>query len=505
MATKQSSSTEALKKLEEQITCSICMEHFTNPKVLPCFHSFCLQCLQGVPIVLVEGNHSLPCPTCRSPCPVPDSGLASLSPSFVTNNLMEVYELMKKASADQHASCDNCDNTNVDQYCKQCAKFFCPECLPHHNKWKPNASHQILSFDEVATAAYQLPLARQEQSMVCSEHNEPLKVFCEPCQQFICRDCTLKKHKDHEWDFVASIFQQRRDTIIQTSLQPLNKEFHRLVAAKETLLKRRNDISKNTEATKNEIHQTITHVKNRLEETEEKLIDDVDTASRHKVSVLDQQIQEIDSALDQVAECRNHVEQWVNFGSARQVLPAKPQIMSHAQSVITSVKDKTFYPLEKPDIQLVNSDAIHQIHHNIGKVKSTVFLPAKVRVSHQHIPLMKQESTIAITFSIPDGSPAPIPPSFISCHLNPPDNSPPIQCSIKESSQSGHCNVVFTPLTRGLHQLHVTVADRNIPGSPVSVPVSIPPEMRDTPVKIVTGLNEPRGVAVTDDGLVIVL
>ena len=390
MATKQSSSTEGIKKLEEQITCPVCLEHFTNPKVLPCFHSFCLQCLQGVPIVLVEGNRSLPCPTCRLPCPVPDSGLASLSPSFFTNNLVEVYESMKKAMTEE------------------------------------------------------------------------------------------------------------------IHLQPLHEaEFHQLVAAKVTLLERKNDISKNAETIKEEIHQTIAHVKNRLDETEEMLIADVGTAYRHKVSVVDQQIQEIDSVLGQVAECRDHVEQCVNFGSPQQVLPAKPQKMSHAQNIITSVKNKTFHPLEQPDIQLVKSDAIHQIHSSIGNVKSTIFIPAKVHISCSHT-LMKQESTIAIAFSVADGSPAPVPPSLVSCHLTPPDNSPPIQCSIKESSQLGHCNVVFTPLTRGLHQLHVTVADRNIPGSPVSVSVSVPPEMRGTPVKTITGLKEPTGVTVTDDGLVIV-
>ena len=136
MAAPNQSTGDVLKKLEEQITCPICLEHFTNPKVLPCLHSFCLQCLQSVPIVLVEGNHSLPCPTCRTSCPVPDNGLASLPPSFVINNLMEVYELMRKVSAHQQVCCDNCDNTNADHYCKQCAKFFCPECLPLHNKWK---------------------------------------------------------------------------------------------------------------------------------------------------------------------------------------------------------------------------------------------------------------------------------------------------------------------------------------------------------------------------------
>ena len=48
------------------------------------------------------------------------------------------------------------------------------------------------------------------------------------------------------------------------------------------------------------------------------------------------------------------------------------------------------------------------------------------------------------------------------------------------------------------------IHDIEIPGSPVSVPVSVPPEKRDTPVKTISGLRRPSGVAVTDDGLVIV-
>ena len=503
MAARNQSKTEGLEKLEEQITCPICLEHFTNPKVLPCLHSFCLQCLQGVPIVLVEGNHSLPCPTCRSSCPVPDNGLASLPPSFVINNLTEVYELMKKASAHQHASCDNCDNTNADHYCKQCAKFLCPECLSFHNKWKPHAGHQIISLEEVATTAYQLHKAKHDQAMVCAEHNKNLKIFCEPCQQLVCRDCTVKKHRDHNYDLVTDTYHQHKDAIIQSSLQPLNKEFHRLVAAKQALTNRRNEIAQNQEETNEEIHQIITQIKIRLEEMEKKLIEDVKSASNHKISVVDQQIKEIDTALGQVTKCKDHVEQCVKIGSLQQVLSAKQQIISCTQSVITSVKDKTFQPLEQSDIQLVKSNTIHQIHKEIGKVECT-FHPAKLKLSRCHIPLIKQESTITVAFSLADGLPTSVPPSLISCRLTPPDNSPPIQCSVKESSQSGQYNVVFTPLTRGLHQLHVTVADSNIPGSPVSVPVSVPPEMRNTPVKTITGLNQPSGVAVTDDGLVVV-
>ena len=505
MATTNQSTNEAIKKVEDQITCPICKEHFTDPRVLPCFHSYCLTCLQCVPIDLVEGNYSLPCPTCRSPCPVPDKGIASLPPSFVVNNLVEVYDLMKKASAHQHISCDNCDNTNANSCCKQCATFLCPECLHHHNKWKPNAGHQILSLDEVASTAHQ-PLGAKQDLMSCTDHNKPLDLFCESCQQLICHDCTVKKHEKplHKYDLLTDTYRQRKIAIDQFCIRPLKEEYDRLVAAQKILTNNRNEIPRNAQATNDDIWQAIAQIKNRLDETGKKLTQKVDSAAQYKVGVFDQQLKEVDTALGQVAECRDHVDQCVYVGSRQQVLLTTPQIISHTQSVIASVKDKTFQTLEQPDIQLVKSDTIPQIHESmIGEVKCT-FQSAKMTLSRRHIPLINQESIVTIALSVPDGSPAPVSPSFINFRLTPPDNSPPIQCSVKESSQSGQYSVVFTPLTRGIHQLHVTVNGGNIPGSPVSVPVTVPPNMRGTPVKTITGLNEPRGVAVTDDGLVIV-
>ena len=38
----------------------------------------------------------------------------------------------------------------------------------------------------------------------------------------------------------------------------------------------------------------------------------------------------------------------------------------------------------------------------------------------------------------------------------------------------------------------------------MSIPISVPPEKRGAPVKTISGLRGPSGVAVTDDGLVIV-
>ena len=500
MATKSSS--EALKKLEEQLTCPICLEQFTNPKILPCFHSFCLHCLEGVAPELVEGNLCLPCPTCRSPCPNPDKGLASLPPSFVINNLGEVYGLMKKISGDQQASCDNCNKTNANRYCKQCGKFFCTGCLHFHDNWKPNAGHQTLSLEEVANTAYQLPHAKPEATDNCTDHNKPLEIFCETCEELICQHCTVKKHKDHDYDVVIDTYKKHRGILEKSSVQPLNEQNDRLTQDKTSLINRKKEITQQGEMTKENIHHTIDQLKRVFDETERKLTGEVDVAVQHKVIVLDHQIKEVETALGEVRECRDHVEQSLKVGTPQQVLSTKPQMMSRTKSIINSVKDKRFQPLEKADIELVKNDKINEMHKNIGKVKYFSSLASsKVSASFCPLPLTGEESTITISF---DGSPVPVPPSLISCSLTPPDNSQPIQCLVKESRQSGQYNVVFTPVTRGLHQLHVRVYGIEISGSPMSIPVSVPPEKRGTPVKTISGLRGPSGVAVTDDGLVIV-
>lgn len=51
--------------LGEHLKCAVCLDQYTEPKVLPCLHTFCKRCLQGVL------NHEaavwkLICPTCRT-------------------------------------------------------------------------------------------------------------------------------------------------------------------------------------------------------------------------------------------------------------------------------------------------------------------------------------------------------------------------------------------------------------------------------------------------------
>ncbi len=66
-------------------------------------------------------------------------------------------------------------------------------------------------------------------------------------------------------------------------------------------------------------------------------------------------------------------------------------------------------------------------------------LSTTVAIAYNHIPLVDNESTVTMTLSSSNGS--PVPTYLVSCHLAPPNNSKPIQCRVKDTSQSGQYNI----------------------------------------------------------------
>ena len=50
-------------KVEEQLTCSLCLKQFKDPKVLPCLHSYCHDCI--VQLAEHAKSNTFNCPNCR--------------------------------------------------------------------------------------------------------------------------------------------------------------------------------------------------------------------------------------------------------------------------------------------------------------------------------------------------------------------------------------------------------------------------------------------------------
>ena len=105
---------------ESLLTCPICLEILNDPRTLPCFHSFCVHCLerfvkkqrdQALDTEIEEFN----CPTCRSIFPLKSNeNVANLTPNYVICNMLEKFLLQSNADKDMDGQRRQALKTSLD-------------------------------------------------------------------------------------------------------------------------------------------------------------------------------------------------------------------------------------------------------------------------------------------------------------------------------------------------------------------------------------------------------
>ena len=287
-AEPSSSSSLGLLKMEEQLTCPVCLDHYTNPKTLPCLHSFCEHCLEGLPLDKKNENYYLSCPTCRHCTELPEKGAGAFPVAFYLNNLEEMHSLMKSTT----------DSSNL-------------------------------------------------QEATCSGHGKPLELFCETCDTVICVNCSVYNHKRHEFELIADSCCKLREC-----LSPVEGKKEALKRVLSALAEREGEIRERGEGVLEEIHEMVEEMINVLRQSERKLTEQAKRVTDAKLKVLSEQIKSAEMSLCFVEDVQDYVEQSLKTGSPQQVLRSKKQMMERMSKVTTQINLMELHPKEKADFVL---------------------------------------------------------------------------------------------------------------------------------------------------------
>ena len=185
-----------LHNLREEVSCPVCTNIYTDPKHLPCLHSFCLQCLKHWHRSS-HGRDTIRCPKCQAVSRVPDSGdLKDLPTSFYLNGLIDVLAI--KECKTSQVGCGNCQKKSSESsYCFQCYMFWCEKCVIAHDIIQSNKDHRVLALKDFQEKDYEDVLKRP---LFCSKQRhekEELKYFCKNCETAACQSCVLIHHAGH--------------------------------------------------------------------------------------------------------------------------------------------------------------------------------------------------------------------------------------------------------------------------------------------------------------------
>ena len=185
-----------LDNLHDEVSCSVCMCTFTDPKQLPCLHSFCLHCLNGIQRTSgVRGK--ITCPECRRQFQISGSGNPSELPTnFRINSMLDVLAIKECSTA--NVKCGNCDKRSAQtSYCFQCCSFWCEKCILGHDMMRANNEHRTLALKDFQDQDIKAVLERPAFCQKKHHEKEELKFFCKNCKVAICNTCAVTLHEGH--------------------------------------------------------------------------------------------------------------------------------------------------------------------------------------------------------------------------------------------------------------------------------------------------------------------
>ena len=284
-----------LHNLHEEVSCSVCMSPFTDPKILPCFHTFCLHCLNE--LQKTSGKHGeITCPECRGKFQVPGSGYPQdLPANFRMNSLLDVMAIQKCNVAG--VKCGNCEKTSAQSfYCFKCCAFWCDDCIAAHNIIRANKDHKVLAIKDFQDQDIEDVLRRPVFCQKEHHENKKLKFFCKDCEVAICNTCVVTLHEGHVKVPLQDAANERKLRLESV-----------LESKKEKALRKRNMITR-LQSECNEIQEQVACVKKSAQNLVDNLMRVIETKKRELFKeVEDKAQQSIERLVEQQSEVENEL------------------------------------------------------------------------------------------------------------------------------------------------------------------------------------------------------
>ena len=281
-----------LNNLHEELSCSVCMCKYTDPKQLPCLHSFCLHCLNG--IQRTSGRRDkIACPECRQEFKVPDNGnLAALPTNFRINSLLDVLAI--KECNTTGVRCGNCDKRSKEShYCFQCCAFWCGECITFHNGIKANKDHYALALEDFQDHDFENILKRPTFCAIPGHEKKEIEFFCNICEVAICNACALTNHDGHGKILLEQAANERK-LRVKSAIESQRKRVQTKRSKITKLGKCNNEVQEQAARVKRSVQEYADSIIAAIEAKKLEIFDDVERRTKASLRKIGKQKEEIE-------------------------------------------------------------------------------------------------------------------------------------------------------------------------------------------------------------------
>ena len=492
---------KTLEEMEQEITCAVCHEHYREPKILPCLHYYCIECLQRL---AERVGQPVPCPECRRQAAFPLNDARQLPTPFFVHRMIDFYGRMETAQGKKEALCESCSGGKAEAFCRHCMEFICSKCVKYHARLKIFRGHEIASMEQLRVGGARKIPAPEAPPKKCKAHDEVVKLYCYTCSQLICRDCVIDDHADHDREFVKKAGPRCREKL-RESAAPLRQAPAEITAAAADVQAAKREVAENLTSVSKTIQQSMDEMIATLQQRKQQLLAKATELAEEKLGALDAQEKILNMSLAEARNLMDVVERNLQNASDVELLEMQLQIATRVEEGCMKQQQVGLQPAAEANIGtdvMFDQQALLSLR-TVGCVGLDMVDTSKCTVEGADTKA-EVNKPVELTLHLVDSTGR----SYIGLPSIVAEVKSLVDGSVIAATISpvggGTYRATFTPHIRGRHFATVRVNGREICGSPFSVFVRVPPSQLKEPVRRIDGVDGPRGIAIGKDEEVVV-
>lgn len=470
---------KALQKVEDDLTCSICLATYTDPKLLECHHVFCRKCLKGL-ARNQEELLSITCPTCRKVTTISvEKGVAGLQSAFHINSLLSILSEHKK---------------------------FTKEHSIVTEEQERDTEEPDMATTEKQTSSMQKDKKAVEDAHYCPDHSARLlDSFCETCDTLICIECAFEHHKGHECNLISRLFKKSKKEIL-SSLSSVENYLEWMRQSVDAIQVRHAEVLEQQETLVAEVSEHAQQIQVAAEARKLELVSTIDHITKDKLNDLASQTAKTEKIITQVCNYVKATYKDLETSSEEKVVKMKSVVAQQTKTFEESFQPESLDPSAKADTIFSAKFGIKTAVRSFGDVYTSGSPgPAQVRASGDGLKgaIVGEKSTVILQSTVPTKGPwMKLKPS-LECDVFSEFSAKKVKHDI-ETSGRNRLEITYKPATKGRHQIHIKVKGEHIRGSPFVVNAVLPFEKLGKPL-LIFAAERPRGIAINKDGKVVII
>ncbi|XP_051939367.1 tripartite motif-containing protein 2 isoform X1 [Hippocampus zosterae] len=411
-----------VRQIDKQfLICSICLERYHNPKVLPCLHTFCERCLQNY---IPAHSLTLSCPVCRQTSILPEKGVVALQNNFFITNLMDVLQ----------------------------------RSPGHHRRAGAGGREAAAVLNDMATVA-------SGRLLSCPNHGgNVMEFYCPPCETAMCRECTSGEHREHATVPLKDVVEQHKASL-QEQMDVVKRRLPEIDGALLMLSEVLQRLTGRKSAIEKDIHAAFDELQKTLNVRKSVLLMELEVNFGLKQKVLQAQLDNLLQGQDGIRSSCDFTEQALSHGGEAEVLLVKKQMSERLAEL--AAQELPLRPGENDQLDCrLETEGVKKSIHNLGSVVTTNAVASETVATGEGLRhcVAGVPTSITVTTKDKDGGLCKMGNAVLTAEISAADGSKGDGEIL--DNKNGTYEYLFTAPKEGTFTLSLRLYEEHIKGSP---------------------------------------